>query len=65
MKRKITGVPTILIGEDAVVGLDTEKILKLVDHRLVECPSCHTKLRAPINKGKIKVSCPKCKTIIE
>ncbi len=48
-----------------IVGLDKEKILNLVDHRVIECPECHTKLRVPINKGKIKISCPKCKKIIK
>ncbi len=61
IKRKITGVPTFLIGEDVVVGLDKSKILQLVDHRLIECPNCHAKLRVPINKAQISISCPKCK----
>jgi glutaredoxin len=65
VKRNIKGVPTIFIGDDVVVGLDKEKILKLVDHRIVECPECHTKLRVPINKGKLNVTCPKCKSKIE
>lgn len=60
-RRKISGVPTFFIGDDVVVGLDKAKILKLVDHRLVECPNCHTKLRVPTSKGQISVSCPKCK----
>jgi len=60
-RRKISGVPTFLIGDDVVVGLDKEKILKLVDHRIIECPECHTKLRVPINKEKISIICPKCK----
>lgn len=64
MKRKITGVPTFLIGDEAVVGIDKEKILKLVDHRLKECPTCHAKLRVPINKGNISITCPKCKNNI-
>lgn len=49
-RRNISGVPTFLIGEDVVVGLDKAKILELVDHRLIECEECHAKLRVPINK---------------
>jgi predicted Zn finger-like uncharacterized protein len=60
-RRNIRGVPTIFIGDDVVVGLDKQKILELVDHRVVACPNCQTKLRVPTNKGKITVRCPKCK----
>lgn len=60
-KRKISGVPTFMIGEDVVVGLDKAKILQLVDHRVVECEKCQTKLRVPLGKGTIKVTCPKCR----
>jgi len=65
IKRKIAGVPTFLIGEDVVEGLDKEKILRLVDHEVIECPDCHTKLRVPLIKDKIKITCPKCKKVIE
>jgi DNA-directed RNA polymerase subunit RPC12/RpoP len=61
IRRKISGVPTLLIGEDVVVGLDETKILQLVDHRLMECPNCHKKLRVPTNKGQITITCPNCK----
>lgn len=60
MKRKVTGVPAFLIGEDMVVGLDQTKLLELIDHRLIECEECHKKLRVPDKKGKIKVTCPNC-----
>ncbi|MGV8906186.1 MAG: glutaredoxin domain-containing protein [Acetobacterium sp.] len=63
-RRNIKGVPTFLIGEDVVVGLDKEKILELVDHRIVECQNCKTKLRVPTNKGTINVRCPKCKNSV-
>jgi len=56
----LRGVPSFLIGDEVVIGLDKDKILKLVDHRLVECPNCNAKLRLPNNKGKIKATCPKC-----
>lgn len=60
-RRNIRGVPSFLIGDDMVVGLDKAKILELVDHRLSECEQCHTKLRVPIDKGPIKATCPQCK----
>lgn len=60
MSRNIRGVPAFQIGDEIVVGFDQAKILELVDHRLFECEECHTKLRVPINKGTVKVTCPKC-----
>jgi glutaredoxin 3 len=60
--RNITGVPTFIIGNDVVVGMDKTKILELVDHRLVKCPNCNTSVRVPTNKSKISARCPKCKT---
>ncbi len=33
-------------------------------HCYFSCPSCHQTLRVPKGKGKIKISCPKCKTEI-
>ena len=59
-RRNISGVPTFLIGEDVVVGLDKAKILKLVDHRVIQCEKCAKKMRVPINKGTIKIKCPQC-----
>ncbi len=31
-------------------------------HCYFTCPNCHQTLRVPKGKGKIKISCPKCKT---
>ena len=31
------------------------------DHRYFECPRCHQPVRVPRGKGKIAISCPKCK----
>lgn len=59
--RNVRGVPAFLIGDEMVVGLDKTRILELVDHRLYECEQCHTRLRVPIDKGSITVTCPKCK----
>lgn len=59
-RRKITGVPAFLIGEDVVIGLDKAKIIELVDHRVIQCEECGKKMRVPFNKGKLKVTCPSC-----
>lgn len=59
-KRNIRGVPAFIIGEDVVVGFDQNKLLQLIDHRLTQCPKCAQKMRVPVRKGKIVVTCPKC-----
>lgn len=64
-RRNISGVPAFLIGEDVVVGLDKEKILKLVDHRVIQCEKCSKKMRVPLKKGTIKVTCPKCAQVFD
>ena len=35
--------------------------LKDRDHRYFDCPRCHQPVRVPRGKGKISISCPKCK----
>lgn len=59
-RRGLKGVPAFLIGDEVVVGLDTNKIEGLIDYRVESCPSCKSKLRVPKGKGKIKITCPKC-----
>lgn len=54
-------MPSFLIGDEMVVGLNKARILELVDHRLVACPQCGAKMRVPTNKGSLTVTCPKCK----
>ncbi len=55
---------TLLFGDLEKIGLII-KVLELVDHRVVACPNCQTRMRAPSNKGKITIRCPKCKTSFE
>lgn len=31
------------------------------DHKYFECPRCHQPVRVPRGKGKIAITCPKCK----
>ena len=35
--------------------------LKDRDHRYFDCPRCRQQVRVPRGKGKIAISCPKCK----
>lgn len=60
LRRNISGVPTFLIGKDYVTGFDPKKILKLVDHRVVECKKCSNKMRVLINQGTINLTCTQC-----
>lgn len=34
-------------------------------HRYLKCPNCKSKLRLPKGKGKLMVTCPKCKEKFE
>lgn len=33
-----------------------------IKNKYYKCPTCNQKLRVPRGKGKIKISCPKCRT---
>ena len=34
-------------------------------HCFYKCPSCHTQLRVPKGRGRISITCPKCRTSFE
>ena len=61
----IEGVPAFLIGEEVMVGFNSSQLLSKLDFLLPQCPSCGRKMMVPKGKGKIKVTCPKCKTKFE
>ncbi len=62
ISRDVRGLPSFLVGDDLVIGLDKARIMELVDHRLLECTQCGQKMRVPIKKGQVIVTCPKCNT---
>ena len=35
--------------------------MKDKDHRYYNCPRCHQQVRVPKGKGKISITCPKCR----
>ncbi len=55
------GVPAFLIGDEVVVGLDKSKIKNLLDYKIIKCVKCSKRMRIPKNRGKILITCPKCK----
>lgn len=46
---------------------ENRRFLQFVDgirdreHRYYNCPNCHQRVRVPRGKGKISISCPKCR----
>ena len=39
-----------------------ERLKQRKTHRFFKCPQCGVTVRVPKGKGKIKITCPKCKT---
>jgi len=39
-----------------------KRLLEKKDYRFYRCPSCHQEVRVPRGKGKISITCPKCRT---
>lgn len=61
-RRGLSGVPSFVIGNEVVSGLDKGRIESLLRQMVVNCASCSAKLRVPRGKGRVKVTCPKCKS---
>ncbi|MDR7855180.1 hypothetical protein [Tissierella sp.] len=40
-------------------------VIESKTHKFYKCPECKTKLRLPKGKGKIVITCPKCKNKFE
>ena len=56
----IMGVPALNVNGDIIVGFDRVKIDKALKNKIIKCPECETKLRVPLDKGKLKITCKKC-----
>lgn len=55
LQQKITGR----------VKLAGQQVKQARTHRFYSCPSCKQKVRVPRGKGKIMITCPKCKAQFE
>lgn len=44
---------------------DMQKQKKDPDHRYYRCPKCRQLVRVPKGRGKIEITCPRCKNIFE
>ena len=42
-------------------GKKKKRIAESKDYHIYKCPSCGQKIRIPRGKGKIAITCPKCK----
>lgn len=60
LQRGFRGVPAFIIGEDAFVGLDYDRIERAIDYNVITCPHCKNKLRVPKSKSRIRITCPHC-----
>lgn len=46
-------------------GKFKNRIIQSKDYHIYKCPSCGQKIRIPRGKGKICITCPKCRTEFE
>jgi len=58
----VKGVPAFIIDGQMIVGFDRARLEGLLLGKIVECPSCRTRHRAPRGKGRIRITCSNCGT---
>jgi hypothetical protein len=63
-KRSMENYKFIMLIEPIYKRFNQKRsqINDLKTHRYYKCPSCRVTLRVPKGKGKIKITCPKCKS---
>ena len=61
MKKGLRGVPAFVVGNESFVGLDIQKLMQLIDYKIINCPHCKQRLRVPKDKKNLKITCQKCK----
>ena len=62
LQMKAQGVPVIKVDDEVIMGFNEARLEALFGKKIVECPSCRTKMRLPRNKGTLQVTCPSCQT---
>ena len=58
----IRGTPAFNIDGRYIVGFDRPTLEALLLGKIVECPKCRTRHRAPRDKGRVRITCAKCGT---
>ncbi len=61
-KHNMTGVPSFYIDGEVIVGFNQAALLKHIDFKIFTCEKCQTKMRVPMDKGTILLTCKGCET---